>query len=66
MKPSVGRIVHLAGEKVGAEESVCVPAIVTEVDGDDLYATPFTSPRTWVAGPQPYIGEQWHWPERVE
>lgn len=65
--PSVGRIVHLNGQLVtaGDPQSACVAAIVTEVDGESIYATSFTSPHIWVETDQPYDESRWHWPERA-
>lgn len=71
MKPSIGRIVHLA--KGGG---VCTPAIVVSTMGDNyVYVTEFTT-----SGPvalstpltqneddeQKLRGYGWHWPERVD
>lgn len=68
-KPSVGRIVHLVGSDCrstyGNDIPACVAAIVTGIHEDGIYATPFTSPESFVESGQPYSDDQWHWPERA-
>lgn len=67
---SVGQIIHLNGMNVDPDSGavlpgeVCVAAIVTQIDGDDLYTTAFNSPNTASNGFQPYTAS-WHWPEQA-
>lgn len=59
---SVGRMVHLDGHRYDDNSPACVPAVISEVAGDDFYVTALPSPNVWSDGNQPYQGT-WHWPE---
>lgn len=60
----VGEIFHLEGTRVNPDTyqtlgPACVPGIVSHIDGDELYATAFNSPKTLSDGFAPLVSE-WH------
>lgn len=67
--PSVGRIVHF----VDADTTVCVAAVITQVNPDATVNVHIWAPSGGTAGipdvpeapSQPYAATSWHWPEVV-